>query len=73
MMGTHLLIRILPEITEKGLQDCIKVGLSADLSYAGVGSGSAHIKPEHCNTLKDSNTGLSFPVTSFTLFLIPAV
>ncbi|XP_037548251.1 complement component C9 [Nematolebias whitei] len=43
-------------ITERNLQNCVKTGISLNIGVVGQGDASAHVKPEHCDTIAPKET-----------------
>lgn len=49
---------IVPGLTERKVQDCIKLGITAELSGVNVTGIEGHFKPEHCNDVTAKKEGL---------------
>lgn len=55
---------ILPDLTERTVQECVKIGITADF---GADLGGGHIKPEDCTDVTTKNEGLLLPSYLITL------
>lgn len=67
-MSWHLISTFtpLPDLTERKIQDCVKMGISADFSGGIVTGGSVHFKSDECETVNPTIKGLyvhNYPIT----------
>lgn len=60
---THLLFfAILADITDRQVQECVKIGITVDIT----GGAHGHLKPKHCENVTKKSTGKlspSYPIT----------
>ncbi|KAM4719593.1 complement component C9 [Anableps anableps] len=43
-------------ITERSIQNCVKVGISANLAFPAGGNAEGHVRPENCETTPSTET-----------------
>lgn len=49
---------ILADLTERKIQECVKLGITADFGSTSVTDGKAHFKKDGCNNVTTNSTGL---------------